>query len=410
MGEWREVRLGDLAEFLNGDRGKNYPSGAAFVPSGVPFVNAGHLLNGRIDWSAMDYISTDRAALLRGGRFKPGDVLYCLRGTLGKHARVNEGAPVGTVASSLVIIRANPGVCDERFLYLVLGSPAGQTLAKRLDNGSVQPNISVSALAELSVPLPPLPEQRAIAHILGTLDDKIELNRRTSETLEAMARALFKSWFVDFDPVRAKARGEKPAGMDEATAKLFPSELVDSELGPVPKGWRVARLEELVELAYGKALPKSTRFSGHVPVYGSGGKDGTHSVALVSGPGIIIGRKGTVGSVYWSPCDFFPIDTTFYVRLLDNSVTMRWAHEAVRSIDIAALGADSAVPGVNRHALGRRSLLVPPPGLLSAYERSADPFWARADALEGQAITLERTRDALLPKLLSGELSVREVA
>ena len=140
-----------------------------------------------------------------------------------------------------------------------------------IDDGSPIPSTTRAAVYVRDLDIPSLVEQRAIAHILGTLDDKIELNRRMNETLEEMARALFKSWFVDFDPVRAKAEGRKPAGMDEETAKLFPSEFVESELGTIPKGWRVGRLGDVARQVSGSArpqdVPASTPYIGleHMP-------------------------------------------------------------------------------------------------------------------------------------------------
>ena len=143
-------------------------------------------------------------------------------------------------------------------------------------------------------------EQRAIAHILGTLDDKIELNRRMNETLEELARSLLKSWFVDFDPVRAKAE-ERDTGLPREIADLFPDSFEDSELGEVPRGWGVRKLGELLELEYGKALKAEDRCAGNIPVYGSNGQVGWHNEKLVNGPGIVLGRKGNPGVVTWAP-------------------------------------------------------------------------------------------------------------
>jgi len=131
-------------------------------------------------------------------------------------------------------------------------------------------------------------------------------------TLEAMARALFKSWFVDFGPVRAKAEG-RDTGLPREIADLFPDGFEESAVGEAPKGWKVKTLGELLDLAYGKALKEDNRQPGAVPVYGSNGQVGWHIEKLVSGPGIVVGRKGNPGIVTWSPIDFFPIDTTFYV-------------------------------------------------------------------------------------------------
>ena len=144
-------------------------------------------------------------------------------------------------------------------------------------------------------------EQRAIAHVLGTLDDKIELNRRMNETLEALARALFKDWFVDFGPTRAKMEGRDPYLAPELW-DLFPDKL--DEDGK-PEGWEDGKVEDYLEFAYGKSLPAESRRPGGVAVYGSGGLTGFHDEALIKGPAVIVGRKGTVGSLYWEDRPIF---------------------------------------------------------------------------------------------------------
>ena len=161
-------------------------------------------------------------------------------------------------------------------------SPEGQH--KLLANASQTgvPSIArpSSYLKTIELSLPPLSEQRAIAHILGTLDDKIELNRRRNQTLEAMARALFKDWFVDFGPVRAKMEGREPY-LPADIWQLFPDRLDDEGK---PEGWQTKRISDYLSLAYGKSLPAGKRHQGDVPVYGSGGITGLHNEALVNGP------------------------------------------------------------------------------------------------------------------------------
>jgi restriction endonuclease S subunit len=194
---------------------------------------------------------------------------------------------------------------DPRFLFYLLGTLGLNDWRA----GSGQPLLNQDILSRIPTTVPKPPEQRVIGHILSTLDDKIELNRRVSESLETIARTLFRSWFVDFDPVRAKAAGRDPV-LPKEIADLFPARLVNSELGEIPEGWGVKKLGDLLELAYGKALKAEDRRDGSVPVYGSNGQIGWHDRRLVPGPGIIVGRKGNPGIATWAPTDFFPIDTT----------------------------------------------------------------------------------------------------
>ena len=238
------------------------------------------------------------------------------------------------------LLRVSKELVDPQFLlYAYLGPEFQGTLQSRTVQGSTVDRILLTELGTFPIRIPPLPEQRAIAHILGTLDDKIELNRRMNRTLEEMAQAIFQDWFVDFGPTRAKMEGQEPYLPPELW-DLFPDELVDSELGEIPEGWEVEPLGEIIELAYGKALKAGDRKGGAVPVYGSNGQVGWHDEKLVNGPGIIVGRKGNPGTVTWSHSDFFPIDTSFYV-VSENPdpalhflyYSLRDCHEIISSIE-----------------------------------------------------------------------------
>ena len=246
----------------------------------------------------------------------------------------------------------------------------------------------------------------AIAGVLGALDDRITLLRETNATLEAIAQALFKSWFVDFDPVHAKQQGRAPEGMDEATAALFPDSFEESELGLVPKGWQPQRLESFIELAYGKALKLTDRTPGDVPVYGSGGITGYHNESLTNGPSVIVGRKGTVGSLYWEDQPFFPIDTVFFLR---SVVPMTYCFYLLRTLGLADMNTDAAVPGLNRNNVYRLPVALPTGGILKAFD---DVVKAIRDSIfrnQQQAQTLATLRDTLLPRLISGQLRLPEV-
>ena len=277
--------------------------------------------------------------------------------------------------------------------------------------GSTFPNVSAQQLAAIPYPSLEEDEQRAIAHVLGTLDDKIELNRRMNETLEAMARALFKSWFVDFDPVRAKMEGRwRPGqslpGLPAEHYALFPDRLVGSELGDIPEGWGVKALGDVVELAYGKALRAADRKGGTVPVYGSNGQIGWHDKGLTAGPGIVVGRKGNPGVVTWAPGDFFPIDTAFYVVPRDGNMGLPFLFFALTGQDLPSVSADSAVPGLNRNLAYMNKQLVPDRLIVDEFNDCASAIFSRCHRLEEESRSLAAQRDALLPKLVSGEVGV----
>ena len=294
---------------------------------------------------------------------------------------------------------------EPRFCYYLLKSLD----LTRYNVGSGVPTLNRNHIHPLPVSLPPLIEQCRIARILGTLDDKIELNRRMNATLEGMAWALFKSWFVHFEPVRAKMegrwrRGESLPGMPADLYDQFPERLVASEVGDVPEGWEVKALGALIDLAYGKALRADRRRGGLIPVYGSNGQVGWHNEKLVDGPGVIVGRKGNPGLVSWSHASFYPIDTTFYVRPIDENLSLYFLLYALNEQNLPSFAADSAVPGLNRNLAYMNRQLLPTAGIIDAFDLQVTAVFAKMCCLEEEVRTLAALRDTLLPRLVSGEI------
>ena len=195
---------------------------------------------------------------------------------------------------------------------------------------------------------------------------------------------------------------------DDETAALFPASFQESELGHIPAGWRVKTLGETIELAYGKPLKAEDRKNGPVCVYGANGPVGWHNEKLVSGPGIVVGRKGNPGVVTWTPGDFYPIDTTFYVVPIADCTSLYFLYYALSLHNLANLSADSAVPGLNRNHAYMSKQVIPSPEVLKAFDAQIVPLFDAIYANEGESRTLATLRDTLLPKLLCGELSVTE--
>jgi type I restriction enzyme S subunit len=294
---------------------------------------------------------------------------------------------------------------DPRFAYYFLNSID----FGGYNSGSAQPSLNRNFIYPIEIAVPGIEEQRAIAHILGTLDDKIELNRRMTETLEAMARAIFKSWFFDFDPVRAKADGEPPEsicrrlGLTPDLLALFPDRFQDSELGEIPEGWPSTRLDGILELAYGKALKADERVEGPIPVYGSGGLTGYHDKPLIVGPTIVVGRKGTVGSLYWEDRPLYPIDTAFYVK---PKVQLSFCYYLLQTLGLETMNTDAAVPGLNRNNVYRLLISLAPDPLRHAFDVFAKGLRDRIFANTQESMSIANLRDSLLPRLLSGKLLI----
>lgn len=240
--------------------------------------------------------------------------------------------------------------------------------------------------------------------ILEAIEKKIELNRKMSATLEAMARAIFKSWFVDFDPVRAKSEGRRPEGMDEATAALFPDRFGEDGL---PEGWRRGPLLELCELKRGYDLPLAQRRSGAIPIYSSSGATGDHDEAQAFAPGIVTGRYGTIGQVFFVETPYWPLNTTLYVRDFKGHEP-RYVYYILRDLPYSKYVDKAAVPGVNRNDLHREPVVLASWQVEKAFAFLLAPVWKRQELNTRQEATLAGIRDLLLPRLVSGQLRTHD--
>ncbi len=367
-----------------------------------------------------------------GSKFQDGDTLFaritpCLEN--GKIARYCSDSPQGDGAhgsTEFIVIRGRPGMTDSGYAFYAARSHFVREYAiSQMTGTSGRQRVPTDALAELDVTLPPLPEQRAIAHILGTLDDKIELNRRMNATLEAMARTLFKSWFVDFDPVRAKMEG-RDTGLPQDIADLFPDRMVDSELGQIPEGWKVANLRDWIEvnprrtLRRGQVAPYLPMAKmptvGHIPdsvmsrPFGSGMRftNGDTLVARIT-PCLENGKTAYVDflgvdQIGWGSTEYLvlrpqPPFPHHYVYCLARS-------EVFREFAIRNMSGTSGRQRVPPAALGRFLLTIPPKPLAARFGAFAGSVFERARRAANDSCALTALRDTLLPMLISGEIRV----
>ncbi len=398
--EWPQVAVEQVCELIVDCVNKTAP--VVEGPTPYRMIRTTNIRNGRVSLDGCRYVDestyqkwTRRACLMFG------DVVLTREAPIGEVGFVT--APTNLFLGQRVMqYRANGSILSPRFLLYAFLSPSLQhQFGSHEGSGSVVSHIRVSDCFKFKIPFPPLPVQTGIAEALGALDDRIALLRETNTTLEAIAQALFKSWFVDFDPVRAKQQGREPEGMDANTAALFPDSFEESELGSVPKGWRVGKVEHLLELAYGKALKASDRVAGPIPVYGSGGVTGCHNEALVDEPSIVIGRKGTVGSLYWEDRPFFPIDTVFYVK---TKVPLTYCFYQLQRLGLDGMNTDGAVPGLNRNNVYRLPIVLPPHEVLAGFDGIVSALRHKIFGNSEQIRTLTTLRDTLLPRLISGQL------
>jgi type I restriction enzyme S subunit len=351
-----------------------------------------------------------------------GDLLYSREGTyFGTAAEVPRDVRV-CLGQRMVLIRPKPDVLNFRYLRFWLNSPI---LAQHIHghrDGTVAERLNLPTIRGLAVAVPPMLEQQGIACILGSLDDKIELNRRMNETLEAMARAVFRSWFVDFDPVRAKVDGRNPEGMDAATAKLFPDKFEDSPIGPIPKGWRVGRLGEVAvnprrgidaaDISPGTAyiaLEHMPRKSISLSNWESAPEIESNKFCFKRGE-ILFGKLRP----YFHKVGVAPIDGVCSTDILVVAPkSADWfgftlchfsSDELVKHADATSTG--TKMPRTNWSDLAKYEVVLPDEKIARRFNTWVKPIVNRIIAGVEEGRTLAAARDALLPKLLSGEVSV----
>ena len=349
---------------------------------------------------------------------QPGDLLFCVRGST--TGRMNWADQRYAIGRGVAAIRHRENVRLQPFVRAVIEYQLPELLAYA--TGSTFPNVSGRQLAWTPYPNFTTERQRAIAHILGTLDDKIELNRRMNETLEAMARALFKSWFVDFDPVRAKMKG-RDTGLPQDIADLFPDRLVDSEMGEIPEGWEVKSLKDCMNLTMGQSPPGST--------YNDHG-DGLPFFQGRSEFGFRYPQKRRFCSAPTRVAD--PEDTLVSVRAPVGDINLAWERCCIGR-GVAALRHKSGSSSFTYHAAWalRRELKAyehtgtvfgainkgqfealkvtePDPCVVEAFDAMSASLDARIRSNVAESDTLAALRDTLLPKLISGEIRLGKTA
>jgi len=377
-----------------------------YVASGVPVIrgqNMGQKWVGR----EFVFVSKEKAEQLSQNKARPGDLVFTQRGTLGQVSIV-PAKPFAEyiVSQSQMKVTLNPEKADVGFMYYLFGS---EVQLRHIRNSSIQtgvPHTNLGILRKTPVKIPPLKIQREIASILNTLDDRIALLRDTNITLEAIAQALFKSWFVDFDPVRAKQEGRDPEGIDADTAALFPDSFEESELGLVPKGWRVGMLGDELKIAYGKNLPTIKLLSSGYPVFGGNGQIGFFDKYLYESRQVLIACRGAAsGKVNQSSPRAFVTNNSLILESNDATLLPFGYLKGymVRS-DLTPFVTGSAQPQVTIDNLKNFKILIPSTEVLKDYEVLFSPIENKIEENNRQAQSLATLRDTLLPRLISGQL------
>ncbi|MBI4588740.1 MAG: restriction endonuclease subunit S [Candidatus Rokubacteria bacterium] len=372
---WVEKRLDELG-YVSRGRSRHRPRDAAHLYGGpYPFVQTGDVKH--TDLYITEYSQTYSEAGLAQSRLWPRGTL-CI--TIA--ANIADTAILGIDAcfpDSIIGFIADDSKCDVRFVKYKLDVIKAQY--QQVSQGATQDNLSQEKLLSFPLRVPKdAAVQRQIAEILCSYDDLIENNRRRMALLEEAARQLYREWFV-----RLRFPGHEHTRITHG----------------VPEGWERKPIGEVATLNYGKALKEENRLEGATPVYGSSGVVGSHNEALVTGPGIVVGRKGNVGSVFWSDTPFWPIDTVYFVSPEESSLFL---YHCLKNV--AFQSSDVAVPGLNRTYAHSLKILVPSRTLRAEFEEAVTPMFEQLARLRTMNERLRAARDLLLPRLMSGEIAV----
>jgi len=380
---------------------------------GLPYIGLEHITERQLTLNSYGF-AEDVTSIK--SRFRKGDILF---GKLRPYFRKVILAPFdGVCSTDIWVVRANSGI-HQRFLFYWMASQDFIEEATRTSEGTKMPRAQWEYVERLERFIPPFPEQCAIAHILGTLDDKIELNRRMNETLEAMARVLFKSWFIDFDPVRAKMEGRNP-DLPKEIADLFPDSFQESELGRVPKGWRVGTIGGEFNLTMGQSPPGKTyneigegisfyqgradfcfRYPNRRVFCTSPTRFANHGDTLVS----VRAPVGDINLAMEKCCIGRGVAA---IRHKSNSRS--YTYNAMHSLSnvFRDFEAEGTVFGcINKYDFHSIKYIAPPPQLVDKFEATAFPIDQSIENNILQSASLATIREALLPKLLSGEIHIK---
>lgn len=405
--------VGDAFDLVNGFAFKS----ADFIESGIPVIKIKNVKAGEFSEQNFSYVG-EKFLEKRGDKLaRVGDLLISMSGN--RH----DGSPhtwVGKVAhfnrrgryfinQRVGALRPKPNVeVDLKYAGYVLASMSYQEhfIAVATSSGG-QANLSPSQILGAPLSLPSYAEQYGIGHLISVLDDRIDLLRQTNTTLEAIAQVLFKSWFVDFDPVHAKAEGREPEAMDAATAALFPSEFEESELGLIPKGWRAGKLGDMAKLRGGKQLSRDLfTEDGQFPIFGGAGEMGRANVFNAEGSVMTVGRVGAYCGQFFlhSGAAWVNNNASHVIPHAEYLASTLWIFLALKNSDIDRIKKGAAQPFVSNSDIEGLSLAIPEQACIGAFIRVASTVFERISQVTEHARSLTEFRDTLLPRLISGKL------
>jgi type I restriction enzyme, S subunit len=380
---WKAT-LGDLVE-RHGGLIQTGPFGSQlhqsdYVSEGVPVIMPKDISDGRVNSESVARVSEETAMRLSRHQLQPRTIVLPRRGEITKRAFIREDQTGWLCGTGCLQIALRGEQLIPEFLYYFMEQLEVVRWLEQHAVGTTMLNLSSTIVAALPLKYPAPAVQHRIADILSAYDDLIENNRRRMALLEEAARQLYREWFIRL---------------------RFPGHEHTHIINGLPEGWERIPLGERVTLNYGKALKAEERTEGQYSVYGSSGIIGTHEKSLAVAPGIVVGRKGNVGSVYWCPKDYWPIDTVYFINEATSNL---WLYYALQHMHF--ISTDVAVPGLNRNFAYSRPLLVPEQRIPRDFLEAVEPMHEQLTKIDEMNQKLRAARDLLLPRLMSGEIAV----
>ncbi len=426
--EWQELTLADVSS----DVSYGYTESATDERIGPRFLRITDIQDGTVDWSTVPYCPISESNIEKY-KLEYGDIVVARTGNSTGENYIFESDEKAIFASYLIRFRITPEKAVPHFVWYSMRSSHWWAFINGSKTGSAQPGANAKVMGRFPLRLPPLSEQRAIAYILGSLDDKIELNRQMNQTLEKMAQAIFKSWFIDFDPVRAKAEG-RDTGLPKEIADLFPDSFEDSELGEIPKGWEVRQASEVADVAIGKTPPRKehkwfSKSSGDIRWVSirDMGKSGVFvnetseyltedavtkfNIRLIPNDTVLLSFKLTLGRVAITVGEMLTNEAIAHFKVLAaQRISSHYLYCYLRCFNYNLLGSTSSIAtAVNSKIIKVMPILIPEDGLLNEFDSRAYSIFDQIKDNTFEIMTLSRIRDTLLPKLISGELPIPAV-
>ena len=422
-GEWPTVLLKNIATGIQTGPFGSQLHASDYKPSGIPVVMPTNIRGRRIDTTGINFIGDADANRLARHKLKRNDLVFSRRGEVDKCALISNDNVGWLCGTGCLLVRPDPEKCDPAFLSLHISAPETRDWLRQHAVGLVMPNLNTDILSKIPLNLPPIGEQRIIADLLSSLDDKIELNRRMAATLEEMARALFKSWFVDFDPVRAKAEG-RDTGLPDDVAALFPDRFGE---GGIPERWTFGAVTHILDVNPSTPLRVGTpapyvdmaalptagpSVSGYITRDASSGSRFQRDDTLVARitPCLENGKTAFVdflpsGQTGWGSTEFIVLRPRAPMSCAWPYLLARY--EPFRAHLIGAMTGSSGRQRVPPSAVGAWEMALPPPAILVAFAEIVDPAFTRIGAASKESKSLRELRDTLLPKLISGEIRIQ---